>query len=160
MTSILTRTTLSATMAATLLVGLTATPAMAQGHGRGHDDGTAIVAGIFGVALGALIASSVSDHHREEVAYVGSHDRPGMAWRDGYYWDHDGHRFDRDGRPCDDDAGYARRGYAPAYRDGAYHDGAYRDGGYRQAYRDNGSYRDNDSPRYAPTHGYGWRQGY
>ena len=150
MTSFLKKTTLSAALLATAITGMTATPALADGYrgGRGHGDGTgtAIAAGIFGLALGAIIVSSANNNHRDhDGPYVGGYYRPGWAWRDGYYWDRDGRRYDRDGRNCDED-GYARRGYIENYRGevgrgeayrGGYNQG-YQGGGYNQGYRGQG----------------------
>ena len=93
----------------------TVTPAMAQGyygyrHHSGDTAGAAIAGGIVGIALGALIASSGNHNHRH---YADNSYRNGWEWRDGYYWDQQGHRYDRDGRPCDDyrNGYYERRGY-------------------------------------------------
>jgi hypothetical protein len=109
MTGIFKKTVLATALAATTLA--TATPAAAQTY-RGHGDGAgaAVAAGIFGLAIGAIIASSGS-HHHERYAEGGYGYHEGWTWREGYYWDRDGHRYDRDGRPCDRDEGYYRRGY-------------------------------------------------
>ena len=92
------KATLATVLAATAITS--ATPAMADpyyGHRRGGDaTGAAIAGGIIGLALGAIIASSANNHHNDRYA-----DR-GWTWRDGYYWDRQGHRYDRDGRPCDE----------------------------------------------------------
>ena len=111
MTGIFKKTVLATALAATTLA--TATPAAAQSYrGRDHGDGAgaAIAAGIFGLAIGAIIASG-GNHHHDRYA-EGNGYRVGWTWRDGYYWDREGHRFDRDGHPCDrDEQGYYRRGY-------------------------------------------------
>lgn len=137
------KTALAAALAATALTSVT--PAMAQGypygdygggyrrHDRGDSTGAAIVGGIVGIAIGALIASSGNKnrHRGNDSAY-----RNGWEWRDGYYWDRSGHRYDRDGRNCDEDRDsrysdrgqdygndyYGRRGY----RDGDNYGGGYR----------------------------------
>ena len=90
-----------------------ATPAMARDYyGRHHGSdtaGIAIGAGIIGLAIGAIAASSSNRHNYE--------------YRDGYYWDREGRRYDRDGRRYDDSRYYARRGYGD---DGYYYDRGYR----------------------------------
>ena len=121
MTGIFKKTVLDTALAATTLA--TATPAQAEGYrGRGHGDGAgpAIIAGIFGLAIGAIIASAGNDHRNRYA-------QNGWTWRDGYYWDREGRRYDRDGRPCDQDDGYYRRGYG--YQGGGYPGGGY---GYQQ----------------------------
>jgi len=114
------------------------TPAMAQGYpygggyhrSRGGDTtGAAIIGGIVGIAIGAMIASSGNKHHDRY------RDR-GWQWRDGYYWDREGRRYDNNGRPCDDD-GYAQRNYRGSYGQG---DGYYRGGSDR--YYDRRGYPD------------------
>ena len=123
-------------------------PAMAQGgyygggyhhRDRGDSTGAAIVGGIVGIAIGALIASSGNKHHNRY------RDR-GWQWRDGYYWDRDGRRYDRNGRPCDED-GYGYRGGNYRGSDG-YGSDHYRG---RDGYRD--GYRGDD--RYYDRRGYG-----
>ena len=155
MTSFLTKTTLSAALAATAIAGLATTPAQAEGYrggGHGHGDatGVAVAAGIFGLALGAIIASN--HHHEDNGPYVGRYYRQGWEWRDGYYWDHDGNRFDREGRRCDGE-GDVRRGYSEqGYRG----EQAYRGG--NDAYRGEGYYR--GEPNRGEPYQRGWRQGY
>ncbi|MCJ2183202.1 hypothetical protein MTR62_10930 [Novosphingobium sp. 1949] len=92
------KTILAGTLAATAIVSTS--PAMARDAYRGHDNTAAVAvgAGILGVALGAIIASSNSDRYYDDgyaygygPAYVS-----GWEWRDGYYWDGDGHRHSRD----------------------------------------------------------------
>ena len=80
MTSFLTKSVLGATLAATALT--TAAPAEAQYYrGRRHHDdtGTAIVAGVAGLAIGAAIASSSNRDRR---------------YRDDYYYRNDSYRYD------------------------------------------------------------------
>jgi len=80
MTNFLTKTVLAASLGATALVA--AAPAEAQYYGgrRHHDDGgTAIVAGIAGLAIGAAIASN------------SNRDR---YYRDDYYYRNDSYRYD------------------------------------------------------------------
>jgi hypothetical protein len=107
--SIFKKATLATVLAATALSA--ATPAMARpyyGH-RGSDNTGAVVAGgIIGLALGAIIASSANNHRHDDYRYRYA-DR-GWTWRDGYYWDGDGHRYYQNGRPCDEDR-YDRGGY-------------------------------------------------
>jgi len=106
--SILKKATLVTALAATGLA--TASPAMARdyyGYHRGGDTtGAAVAGGIIGLALGAIVASSINNHHDRD-RYV---DR-GWQYRDGYYWDRQGHRYDRDGRRYEDRGYYQRRGY-------------------------------------------------
>lgn len=127
MTSRIKKAALASALAATTLAS--ASPAMAQGYPyggyrhRSHGDttGAAIVGGIVGIAIGALIASSGNNHHRNYA-------RNGWEWRDGYYWDRDGRRYDRNGRPCDEDGNYRGRGYGD--RDGYYDRRGYGEGYY------------------------------
>ena len=115
---------LASALAATALGGIS--PAMAQGYpsdyggyrhrDRGDSTGAAILGGVVGIAIGALIASSgnKNKHNRRH--------RDGLQYRDGSYYDRDGRRCDRDGRPYDDGGQgyYQRRGYEGGYngRDG------------------------------------------
>jgi hypothetical protein len=104
----LTRIVGATVLAATAITS--ATPAMADPYNRGRRGGgdatgAAIVGGIIGIALGAIIVSSANNRNNRYA------DR-GWTWREGYYWDRQGRRFDRDGRPCDEQEGYYnRRGY-------------------------------------------------
>lgn len=152
------KATLAIVLAATALTSIT--PAMANPYGRGRRGGNgdatgaAIVGGIIGIALGAIIASSSNNRNNRYA------DR-GWTWRDGYYWDRQGHRYDRDGRPCDDDGGYYdRRGYADrGWNDRGYNGPSWNDRGGngnwnrddRRGYQDRG-YQDRDDgyvePRY------------
>jgi len=92
MTSIFTKASLALALGATALT--VAAPAEAQRYGyRGHDDGgTAIIAGIAGLAIGAAIVSSSQhrDHRRYDERYDGRYEV-----RDGYYDDGNGYRDDR-----------------------------------------------------------------
>ena len=118
MTSIFTKTSLALALGATALT--VAAPAEAQRYGghRGHGDGgTAIIAGIAGLAIGAAIVSS--SRHRDDRRYDdrrdGRYDAPrgyyddGNGYRDDQYRD-DRYRDGRDGR-CHVESrwdGYAR----------------------------------------------------
>jgi len=92
----ITKATLGAALAASALAS--ASPAMARDYyGRRDNDNTAAVAigaGVVGLALGAIIASS-NDHDNDRY-----YERRGYSndwrYRDGYYWDRDGRRYDRD----------------------------------------------------------------
>lgn len=113
--NILKKATLATALAASALTA--ASPAMARDYGyrhRGDTTGAAIAGGIIGLALGAVIASSVNHHDRDY-----DYRRNGWEYRDGYYWDREGHRYDRDGRRYDDRY-YIRRGYNDGYYDGYY----------------------------------------
>lgn len=106
--NILKKSTLAVALAATAIGS--ATPAMARDHYRrgGDATGAAIAGGIIGIALGAIIASSGNDRHRDNRY----DDR--RVYRDGYYYDRDGYRYDRDGYRNDRDNrwnDYNRRGY-------------------------------------------------
>lgn len=125
--TILKKATLATVLGATALTA--ASPAMADpyyGYRRGGGDttGAAIAGGIIGLALGAIVASSASNHNRDR--YV----ERGWTWRQGYYWDRQGRRYDRDGRPCDDRADYGRQGNYD--RNGYYDRRGYDDRGYGQ----------------------------
>ena len=89
-----------------LSLGMSA-PAQAQErYRRGNDDAAiAIGAGIIGLALGAIIASSNDDRHDRDWR------RRGWEYRDGYYWDRQGRRYDRNGRRFYNDNYHVRRGY-------------------------------------------------
>jgi len=92
--------TVATALAATALAS--ATPAMARDYYR-HNDNTAAVAigaGVVGLALGAIIASSSNDRdrYRDRDRYYDSgyaYDN-GWQYRDGWYWDRDGGRHSRD----------------------------------------------------------------
>jgi hypothetical protein len=117
MTSIFTKATLALALGASALT--IAVPAEAQRYGghRDHDgSGTAIIAGIAGLAIGAAIISSASHRRddRDDARYNGS---------DGYYDDVSGYRGEqyrddrgyRDGRGYDDARGYRGGGYGGGY---------------------------------------------
>jgi hypothetical protein len=109
------KTMLGAGLAATALV--TATPAMANDY-RHHDNGagTAIVAGIAGLAIGAIIAgSSHNDRYDDRYydqgyypAYSGYYTNGG--WYDGYRYNNC-YFYDRDGYRRYDRNTWARRGH-------------------------------------------------
>ncbi len=137
MTGLFKKTVLATALAASALAS--STPALAdpgRGHRGGDGAGPAIALGIFGLALGAIIASSGNRHHDADDGYYSRNPREGWVWRDGCYWDRQGHRYDRDGRPTDRDGddGYYRRGYGdPRGGDprGGYQGGGYQGGGYQ-----------------------------
>jgi hypothetical protein len=109
MTTILTKASLALALGATALT--VAAPAEAQRYGghRGHDNGgTAIIAGIAGLAIGAAIVSSSRhrDERRYDDRYDGRYEQP-----QGYYDDGNGYR----------DEQYRERGYRDGYRDGRCH---------------------------------------
>lgn len=85
------KTALAAGLAATALA--TTTPAMARDWHRGNDNTAAVAigAGILGLAVGAIAASSSRDRDRYDDRYYGSD----WSYRDGYYWDRDGRRYSR-----------------------------------------------------------------
>ncbi|KHK92588.1 hypothetical protein [Novosphingobium malaysiense] len=103
--SLIRKTVLAGTLAATALVttAVTATPAAARDYHRGGDDTAAVAigAGVIGLALGAIIASSNNDHDRYRDRYYdrgyayGPAYTSGWYYRDGYYWDRDGRRHSR-----------------------------------------------------------------
>ncbi|MFA7604269.1 MAG: hypothetical protein WCY29_14805 [Novosphingobium sp.] len=99
---------LATALAASVLA--TANPAMARDNRHRGDDTAAIAigAGIIGLALGAIVASSGNDRRdRDYYDYRAN----GWQYRDGYYWDRNGNRYDREGRRHYDNGYYARRGY-------------------------------------------------
>ncbi|HET9628989.1 MAG TPA: hypothetical protein VFP14_05835 [Novosphingobium sp.] len=139
--SFLKQATIATVLGATALTSVS--PAMAQGYYYGHQDrgdstGAAIAGGIIGLALGAIVASSISKHNDYDRRYA---DR-GWTWRDGYYWDREGRRYYRDGRPCEDGNRSYREGYYDrrGYDDRGY---GYGDRGYygRDGYYGNRTYR-------------------
>lgn len=101
-------------LAATAVVS--ASPAMARDYRRGHDDTAAVAigAGVIGLALGAIIASSSRNNDRDRDRYYNQSYQPGYSngWqsRDGSYWDRDGRRMSRDDYDRDYRQDY-RRGY-------------------------------------------------
>lgn len=128
--NILKKAILGTALGATALTA-TASPALARrGYYHHHDGdatGAAIGAGILGIAIGAIVASSANDHRYDDRYYEGRSSAPpvyqgGFYYRDGYYWDRDGRRYDRDEwrryqrgydyrSGYDRDPGYYRRGY-------------------------------------------------
>ncbi|EJL26501.1 hypothetical protein [Novosphingobium sp. AP12] len=93
------KTALAAGLAATTLASTT--PAMARDYHRGNDNTAAIAigAGILGIAVGAIAASSNNrnDRYYESDRYYGSgYDNANWSYRDGYYWDGNGGRHGRD----------------------------------------------------------------
>lgn len=140
--TILKKATLAAALGATALSA--ASPAMARdyyhgGHRGGDTTGAAIAGGIIGLALGAIVASSINHRNDDYRRY----ENRGWQWRDGYYWDRQGRRYDRDGRPRDERDGrggyYDRRGYDDrgyGYSDRGYYgrDGYYGERSYRYGY--------------------------
>lgn len=105
-------TALTATVLGATTMG--AAPAAARDYYR-HNDNTAAVAigaGVIGLALGAIIASSNDDDRYRDRRYDSS-----WQYRDGYYWDRDGGRHSRDDyheyqrRGWNDPRGDWRRGY-------------------------------------------------
>lgn len=137
MTKFIKKSVLATALAATALAG--SAPAMADGyyggyHHGGDGTGAAVAAGIFGLALGAILVSSAHHHDRyDDRVYVDRRYYPApyveqrWVWHDGYYWDHEGNRYGRDGRYYGyGDGGYARRDWD--HRDGG-------DYGDRQDYR-------------------------
>lgn len=102
--SILRKSIFGTAIAATALAS--ATPALADDYRRhrGGDDTAAIAigAGVIGLALGAIIASSDNDrrddrYYRSSYGYeYGPAYTGNWSYRDGYYWDRDGRRYNRD----------------------------------------------------------------
>ena len=133
MKSLITKATLGLAMAATALT--VSAPAQAQRYGggyyRGHDNtGTAVVAGIAGLAIGAALASN-SDRGRTYYVDNG-YGYPGYApYYNGYYANgYNGYYVDngyyRHYRHHDrDDRGYRGYEHRGGYRDG-YGGGYYR----------------------------------
>lgn len=131
--SIFKKAALGTALAATALVS--ASPAMARDYHRDHDNTAAVAigAGVIGLALGAIIASSDNDRHRDryyDSSYAyGPAYTSGWYYRDGYYWDRDGRRHSRDE--------YTRRYRGDDYRNGDNYrrgDDYRRDGDYRRGY--------------------------
>lgn len=110
--NILKKSVLATTLAASAIVA-SASPAVARDRFRDRDDTAAIAigAGVVGLALGAIVASSSRDRAR-----------------DGRYYDN--RRYVNDGRYYDRAPRYQSRDWQ--YRDNRY----YRDDRYYQGYRD------------------------
>lgn len=100
--SIIKKTILGTALAASALTA--SAPAMARDYYRGDHDNAAAVAigaGVVGLALGAIIASSNNDdryrnRYYDNSYYSGPAYTTGWYYRDGYYWDRDGGRHSRD----------------------------------------------------------------
>lgn len=130
------KATIAAALAATALA--TTTPAMARDYHRGNDNTAAVAigAGILGLAVGAIVASSSNrdDRYSDQGYYADSYYGPAYttswSYRDGYYWDRDGRRHSRDE--------YQRYHQSHDRRDGNYRDNNRhddrRDGDYRRGY--------------------------
>ncbi|AXB75801.1 hypothetical protein [Novosphingobium sp. P6W] len=94
------KTAIAAGLAATALASTT--PAMARDYHRGSDNTAAIAigAGILGLAVGAIAASSNNHNDRYDARYDNRYSGPAYvndwSYRDGYYWDRGGGRHDRD----------------------------------------------------------------
>lgn len=119
------KTAIAAGLAATALVSTT--PAMARDYHRGNDNTAAIAigAGILGLAVGAIAASSNNNNDRYyDNRYQGRAYVSDWSYRDGYYWDRSGGRHGRD-----EYQRYNRGGDRNDYRRGYDHDrGDYRRG--------------------------------
>lgn len=111
MKKLITRTGLALALGATAIVA--SAPAQAQRyngrgsyHGRDNGAGTAIVAGIAGLAIGAAIASSSRRSDRDVYARDSYQEYPQAYYQDGY--DRNDYRsYDRDSYRAYD-RGYAR----------------------------------------------------
>lgn len=90
--SILKNSAIAATLAATALA--TSSPAMARDYHRGNDNTAAVAigAGVIGLAIGAIVASSGNDRNRYDNRY---HVRDGWYYNDGYYYNRSGDRYKR-----------------------------------------------------------------
>lgn len=123
MTNIITKTVLGAALAATALVS--ATPASAHDYygerERGSDTaGAAIVGGVIGLALGALVASS-SSHHQDRDRYYnrgynggGYYNQGQTGYYNGY---NNGYYNGSTGYNGYENSYYERRGYYGNQRD-------------------------------------------
>lgn len=125
MTSIFTKTALGAALAATALVS--ATPASAREYygerDRGGDTaGAAIVGGVIGLALGAIIASS-SNRHQDRTRYDRRYNNRGYNGG-GYY-------------------NQGQTGYNNGYNNGYYNNGSNGYNGYDNTYNDRRGYYGN-----------------
>ncbi len=110
MKSFFKKAALSAAMSATALVS--AAPAMADPYGdsrhrnNGDTAGAAVVGGIIGLTIGALLASAGNKHNRcdgDRRCYRGDNRYYQGAYNDGYYADQrqQGGYYNRDGRYYD-----------------------------------------------------------
>jgi hypothetical protein len=115
--NIIKKATLATALAASALVS--ATPAMARDNYRRHDGGdevaAAVVGGVIGIALGAIIASG---NDRDDRYYDRRYQRDGAYYRDDRYY-RDGRYYNRE-RYRDDRGYYARRGYSQGDYYGGY----------------------------------------
>lgn len=86
---------IATTLAATALVSTT--PAMARDYHRDNDNTAAVAigAGIIGVALGAIIASSGNHNDRYDRYDSRYYQRDGWYYNDGYYYNRSGQRYSR-----------------------------------------------------------------
>lgn len=109
------KTIIATGLAATALASTT--PAMARDWHRGHDNTAAVAigAGILGLAVGAIAASSSHDRYDNDRYYDAGY-APGWSYRDGSYWNGDGRRYSRD------DYDRYHRNYREDYRRGYDHD--------------------------------------
>jgi hypothetical protein len=113
--NIVRKATLAAVLGATVIAG--ASPAMARDGYRGRDNGdtaaAAIVGGVIGIALGAIIASD-NNNDNDRRYRDGYYPRDGYYQRDGYYY-RDGRRYSQRewnrNRSASRDGYYNRRGY-------------------------------------------------
>lgn len=151
------KTALATALAATALAG--ATPAMAQDrYGQRHHDNSAAVAigaGVLGLAIGAIIASS-NHHDRDDRRYYNGYVySPGYAysnggWYDGYRY-YNGWFYDRDGYRRYDRSDWDRMHQGRNY----YGNQGYN---YSQRYNDNRGYNYNRG--YDRNRGYDNHRGY
>jgi hypothetical protein len=105
------KTVIAAGLAATALASTT--PAMARDYHRGNDNTAAVAigAGILGLAVGAIAASSNDRDRYYDNRYDGRVYASDWSYRDGYYWDRDGGRHGRDEWQRYNRGGDYRRGY-------------------------------------------------
>ena len=90
--SILTKSAIAGTLAATALA--TSSPAMARDYHRNNDNTAAIAigAGVIGLAIGAIVASSDNDRDRYDNR---RHVRDGWYYDNGQYYNRSGQRYNR-----------------------------------------------------------------
>lgn len=127
--SILKKSAIAATLAATALA--TSSPAMARDYHRNNDNTAAVAigAGVIGLAIGAIVASSGKDRDRYDNRY---HVRDGWYYNNGYYYNRSGDRYKRADweRRYRNDRSYGNYRYNDRYdqRRGNYGDYYYRRG--------------------------------